>query len=154
MSPKNRSYRLSLIAILGVMSASVAIGAGLDAVLDRQQNFKRMGAAQKAIVDETRKSTPDFAVITTQADKLKALSLLLPRWFPKGSGPGAGRKTAAKPEIWYEFAAFAASSKKFQSAAAALSTAARSRDIAKVKPALRAMSGTCRECHTDFRTPD
>lgn len=154
MSRRSRNFRLSLIAILGVTLAGVAIGAGQDAVLDRQQNFKRMGAVQKAIVDESKKSTPDFAVITAQADKLKALSLQLPRWFPKGSAPGTGRKTAAKPEIWSKSAAFATSSKKFQFAAAALSTAARSRDTAKVKLALRAVSGTCRECHTDFRTPD
>ena len=154
MSLSNRNFLLFLIAIVGLMSGSVAAGVGQGVLLDRQQNFKQMGAAQKAIVDESKKSVPNFATIAAQADKLKALSQQLPRWFPKGSGSGAGRKTAAKSEIWSRSADFAASSKKFQSAAVTLSNAARSRDPARVKLALRDVSGTCRQCHTDFRTPD
>lgn len=124
------------------------------AVKARQAHFKQQGAAFKAILDQIKKDQPDPGVIRANADKLKTLSAQLPTWFPKGSGPEAGVKTGAKPQIWTEPSEFQAAAARFQAEAAKLDQLAMAGDIPGVKGEVRAVGGACKNCHDKFRVPD
>jgi cytochrome c556 len=71
-----------------------------DIIKTRQKNLKELGASVKAIMDQLKTGMPDKTVTVPAAEKIAALAKDLPTWFPKGTGPEAGVKTAAKPEIW------------------------------------------------------
>ena len=149
------------------MGAAVALAVGLGvaaggafaadqaaAVQARQQHFKDQGKAFKAVLDELKKDAPDKAVVAANAAKLKASSAALPTWFPKGSGPEAGVKTEAKPDIWSDAAGFAAAADRFKTEAAKFDQLAQAGDLDAVKADVRAVGGSCKNCHDKFRVPD
>jgi cytochrome c556 len=108
-----RGRATAVVVALGVGAAVAAGGAwaqtaAAQAVKDRQANFKQLGGAFKALNDQLKSDKPDMAVIKASALKMKALAAQEPTWFPAGSGPEAGVKTAAKPQIWSDAAGFAA----------------------------------------------
>jgi cytochrome c556 len=127
---------------------------GGKAAWARHDNFKAQGAAFKAILDELKKDAPDQSVLSGNATKLKASSLALPSWFPKGSGPESGVKTDAKAEVWNDAAGFAAASKRFQAESAKLQTLAAAGDVAGMKGQARAVGGACKNCHDTYRVPE
>ena len=127
---------------------------GGKAAWARHDNFKAQGAAFKAILDELKKDTPDQAVLTSNATKLKVSSTALPSWFPKGSGPESGVKTDAKAEVWSDAAGFAAAANKFQIEASKLQQLATAGDVAGMKAQSRVVGGTCKGCHDKYRVPE
>ncbi len=120
----------------------------------RQANLKDMGANFKTINDQTKAATPDMAAITAAADKIKGYSVDIGTWFPAGTGPETGIKTAALPKIWEDKATFEAAVAKVQLEASAMQTAAASGDIAQVKAQFPKTGGACKNCHDTFRKPD
>jgi cytochrome c556 len=127
---------------------------GGKAAYVRHENFKKQGAAFKAINDELRKGDPDKALIAKNAATLKALTAQLPTWFPKGSGPESGFKTDAKPEVWADAAGFQAAVNRLQVEASKLNQVAAGGDINAVKGQVRATGGACKNCHDKFRVPE
>jgi len=75
------------------------------------------------------------------------------RWFPKGTGPEAG-KTRALPEIWAKPDDFVAAQKMLSDRAPALLTAAKAKDVAAVQAAFKELGGACKNCHDTFRSPE
>lgn len=128
--------------------------AGGKAAYARHENFKKQGAAFKAINDELRKGDPDKAVIARNAAALKTLTAQLPTWFPKGSGPESGFKTDAKPEVWSDAAGFQAAVNRLQVEASRLNELAAAGDINAVKGQARATFGACKGCHDKYRVPE
>jgi len=114
MPAKRRVVGVVLALGVGVAVAAggaMAQSAGAKAVATRQANFKQLGGAFKAINDQLKAGAPDMAVIKASAQKMKDLAAQEATWFPAGSGPEAGVKTGAKPEIWSDAAGFAAAVK-------------------------------------------
>jgi cytochrome c556 len=144
------------------LAAGLAISVGgafaqadmAQAVQARQAHFKAQGAAFKALLTEIRKAQPDAAAISTSADKLKELASQLPSWFPEGSGPESGVKTAAKPEVWSEPSEFREAAGRFQSETAKLDQLAMAGDVEGVKGETRALAAACKACHDKFRAAD
>src|SRR5689334_3081152 len=68
----------------------------------RQDSFKQMGRAQKAISDELRKPNPNLNVIRGSANTIALLGAQVGRWFPRGSGKESGVKTGALAAIWQQ----------------------------------------------------
>jgi cytochrome c556 len=134
--------------------AALAADTGADAVKARQQNFKQLGGAFKTIFDELKKPDPDKAAIAAAATKMNTLASQEQTWFPKGSGPEAGVKTGAKPEIWSDSAGFAAAVQKLQGETAKLQQVAAGGDITAIKAQAAATGGACKNCHDKFRVPD
>ena len=120
----------------------------------RHQNFKQIGGAFKAAMDESKKGSPDMAVIGASAQKLVALSRQLPSWFPAGSGPGSGANTAAKAEVWRDPKGFAAAAQRLQAESLKLQQVAASGDESAAKAQVVALGGACKNCHDKFRVPD
>lgn len=143
------------IVATGALAATVAVAATPKQVIEaRQGNFKKIGKSTKAIFDELRKPAPDMAVFHANGPVFVQLSSQLPRWFPKGTGPEAGVKTGAKPDIWAKPAEFRTAAVNFNNAARAFNAAAIKGDGAAVGAAARALGGTCKGCHDNFRTED
>jgi len=84
-----------------------------------------------------------------RATYLEELSHMAWEGFIPGSDQGA--PTKAKPEIWTEPAKFKQYQLDLQAATAKLVTAARSGDLAQVKPAFSDVGKACGNCHDDFK---
>jgi cytochrome c556 len=152
MAMRGRTIGL-LLGLAG--AATVAVAATPQQTIQaRQANFKAIGKATKAIMDETRKPSPDIAVIRPAAAQLVTLSGQLPRWFPRGSGPEAGVKTGARAEIWTKPAEFRTAAVNFNKAARVFNAAAARGDMAAVGAAARGLGATCKGCHDSFRAKD
>ncbi len=117
----------------------------------RQANLKDLGKNFKAIADQTKATAPDMAVIGPAADAVKAHASEIGNWFPAGTGPESGVKTAALPKIWEDRATFDAAVVRLQGEAAKLQTTAASGDAAAVKAQFPATGGACKNCHDTFR---
>jgi cytochrome c556 len=124
---------------------------GGKAVLARQAHYKELNGAFRAINEQLRADAPDKAAIAANAGKMKALAADLPGWFPKGSGPEAGVKTAAKAEIWTDAEGFAAAVTKLQADTAKLADVATGGDLEALKAQARATGGACKACHDKYR---
>jgi cytochrome c556 len=133
---------------------AAAITAGGKAVLVRQAHYKDLGKAFVGLGGELRKDAPDKAAISAGAVTVNTLAQDLPSWFPKGSGPEAGVKTAAKAEIWTDAAGFAAAAGKLQGEAAKLQEVAVAGDLDAIKTQVRATGAACKACHDQYRQPE
>ena len=125
------------------------------AIPARQMGMKQVGRTFKGINDQLHASTPDAKALADGSATLAQLARKVPSWFPAGSGPDTGVKTAAKPDIW-------ANQADFQAKAAALATATRaladgakhSSDPAVLTPLVRQVGGACKACHTQYKVQD
>ena len=126
---------------------------GGKAVLARQAHMKELGRTFGGIGAELRKETPDKAAIAATESTAKALAQQLPTWFPKGSGPEAGVKTAAKAEIWNDAAGFDAAVTKAQGEAGRLADVAAGGDLDAIKAQFRVTGAACNACHEKYRAP-
>lgn len=120
----------------------------------RHENFEAMGEAFKKATDQLKEKTPDFALVRTEADKLRTLGAQLDTWFPAGSGPQDGVKTEALAAVWQKPDEFRAANAKFQAEAANFATAAAGGDAAVIGKAAQALGATCKGCHDKFREPE
>lgn len=144
---------LATAGLMAVLTAGVATAAQTAAqtIAARQAGYKQMGAAFKTINDELKAGSPDTAAIAVAAKKIGDISTAQYGWFPKGSGPEAGVKTRAKPDIWSDPAGFAAAQKALQTQAARLQQLATAKDVDGLKAQARALGGACAGCHKPFR---
>lgn len=126
---------------------------GGKAVLTRQAHYKELGKAFGGLGAELKKEAPDKAALAADAAAVKGLAQQLPTWFPKGSGPEAGVKTAAKAEVWSDAAGFDAAVAKLQGETAKLADVAASGDLDAVKAQFRTTAGACNACHEKYRAP-
>jgi cytochrome c556 len=152
-----RTMTISL-AMLGLAVAGAALAQdappttpGGKAVLARQAHYKELQKAFGGVGGELRKDAPDKAAMAANATTAANLARDLPTWFPKGSGPEAGVKTAAKAEIWTDAAGFAAAVSKLQDETAKLQQVATAGDVEAIKAQVRATGGACKNCHDTYR---
>jgi cytochrome c556 len=119
----------------------------------RHDHYHELGDAFKAVRDGVKASTPDWTAIEKAAADVNKASVNQAQWFPKGSGPEAG-KTRALPEIWSKPDDFAAATKMFEDKSAALLAAAKTKDVDAVNKAFKDTGGACKNCHDNFRSPE
>ena len=121
----------------------------------RQDKLRDMGGALKAITDELKKPKVDWDnVIIPNAQTIKDRSAYLLNWFPKGSGPEAGVKTYALPEIWQKQDDFTKIGKEMQAEAIKLDQVANSRNLDALKTQAVTLGKACKACHDPYRSPD
>jgi cytochrome c556 len=144
---------LAAAALAGGVAMAQEASPGGKAVLARQAHMKELAKAFGGVGAELRKEAPDKTAIAAGAAQAKALAAALPTWFPKGSGPEAGAKTAAKAEIWSDAAGFDTAVAKVQAETAKLADVAAGGDLDAIKAQARATGGACNACHEKYRTP-
>lgn len=148
-----------IISVAAALAVGVAVTAGgaiaqsaaAKAVADRQAKFKQLGGAFKTINDQLKTGSPDKAVITAAALKMKTLAAEEASWFPKGSGPEAGVKTGAKPEIWTDAATFAGAVRGLQTETTKLHQIAAGGDLDALRAQIMPTGRACKTCHDKFR---
>jgi cytochrome c556 len=119
----------------------------------RQSNFKDLGGAFKTIRDQLRISRPDPIAIEQAAQSVYEMSQEHANWFPKGTGPEAGYKTDAKPEIWSDAPGFATANKRFAEEGAKLYALAQAKNIDELKKHAPVVGQVCKGCHDKYRLP-
>jgi cytochrome c556 len=132
-------------------TALADVGAAADTVKVRQHGLKDLGAAFKLVKDQTSSGNPDVDKIKSAADTIKQAAAEFPKWFPPGSDASAGVKTAAKPEIWSDPAAYATARDNFVAQAGKFVALAASGDAAAIRDGVKPLGQTCGGCHDKFR---
>ena len=125
-----------------------------EVIKARDKSYHQIGKAFKGIGDQLKKPEPELAVIRQHAATLDTLSREVNGWFPVGTGPDSGIKTAALPAIWERPAEFSKQAGAFAAAAHRLNLAAAGGDLAAVKAAVPAVGATCKSCHQSFNGKD
>ncbi len=147
----------SAIAIIAAMSFTTlradAPATPAEVQKVRHDHYHELGEASKAVRDLSRASNPDFAALEKAAEHIAEASINQGQWFPKGSGPEAG-KTRALPEVWTKPAEFVAAQKMFSDRAPTLLAATKTKDIDAVRRAFREVGASCKNCHDTFRSPE
>ena len=129
-------------AVIGFSSLSASAGV----IEDRKANFKANNASMRAI--STALSFDDFEAVASEAQKIAAWAMVMPDYFPKGSGEG----TSAKPAIWSDFIGFKDAAEANYRAAEDLIAAAQKQDASQAGEALRTLGATCKACHQKFKS--
>jgi cytochrome c556 len=119
----------------------------------RHEHYEELGDAFKAVRDNSRGGSPDWAALEKAANVVVEASINQQRWFPHGSGQEAG-KTRALPEIWKKPEDFTAAQKMLTDRAPKLLAAVKARDIAAVQASFKDVGGACKNCHDTFRAPE
>ena len=149
-----RRYKLAVgVLVSALVSALVLAATPQELQKQRHDHYHELGDAFKAVRDGAKASTPDWAAIEKAAADVNKASVNQQQWFPKGTGPEAG-KTRALPEIWSKPDDFAAAAKMFEDKSAALLAAAKTKDVDSVNKAFRDTGGACKNCHDTFRAPE
>jgi cytochrome c556 len=149
-----RKHSILTWAAVGLVigAAGVAAAADMASVIQaRQAHYKQLGAASKGIFDELNKPAPSVAVIQGFAKTIDTLAPQIPTWFPKGSGPEAGVKTHAKPEIWSNPSGFAQAASAFAAEAHHFDQVAQTGDINATRAEFASLGKACGNCHSQFR---
>jgi cytochrome c556 len=135
-------------------AAAAPARAPADIVKARQTGFKELGAAFKGVRDGMAASEMPMIIMQQSANKIKSTAAALPGWFPSGSIGSAAVKSAAKPEIWSKPAEFRTAVSNFQTQANAFHAAVATGNADNVKAAFRALGGTCKGCHDNFKVAE
>ncbi|WP_395336748.1 cytochrome c [Novosphingobium sp. BL-8H] len=153
---ENRALHLRIFAavLVGVAALSPLSAAPVDAVRMRVAGFRDLGASFKSLNDALRRGDANPAAMAQATRRIRELSRAQYAWFPKGSGPASGTKTAARPEIWTDPAKFKSAQDAFAAQALALDTAASSADKTNIQSQARRLGATCKACHDSFRNED
>lgn len=147
-------YQFAGGVLLSALASAIVLAATPQELQKtRHDHYHELGDAFKAVRDGTKASTPDWAAIEKAAAVISKASENQAQWFPKGTGPEAG-KTRALPEIWSKPDDFAAAAKMFEEKAPALVAAAKTKDADAVTKAFRDVGGACKNCHDTFRSPE
>jgi cytochrome c556 len=155
-------FKVTTIAIL-VAGAALAVSGGrllaadpspADIIKARQEKLKDLGEQMKTIGGQAKTGTLDRKVMADAAAKAVAYAKDLPTWFPKGTGPEAGVKTAAKPEIWTQPDDFKAAGEKLAPETEMLAEVVANGDTPAIFAQLQATGKACQGCHKQFRVKD
>jgi cytochrome c556 len=144
---------VAVVAICGAAYAQRPAANAAATIQARQGNYKQIAAALHEIQEQLHAGTPDVAQIQPRAALIADRSVRVLTWFPRGTGPEAGVRTRAKPDIWSNPAGFRQAGATFVVAARALNAAARSGDVAQIRAAFAGVSHACSGCHDSFRGP-
>ncbi|MGA1186756.1 MAG: c-type cytochrome [Candidatus Puniceispirillaceae bacterium] len=125
---------------------SSAVVAQADVIAERKANFKANAAAMKAI--NAALGGGDFDTVITQATTIADWARVMPDYFPENSDSG---DTKARADIWMDFDGFKSRASANEQAALTLISTAKTGDVSATIGALKALGGTCKSCHDNFK---
>ena len=135
------------------MAVAVYAATPQEAQKARHEHYEDLGDAFKAVRDNSRGDSPDWAALEKSAQLVVDASVDQQKWFAKGTGPEAG-KTRALPEIWSKPDDFTAAQKMLSDRAPKLLAAVKAKDLPGVQAAFKEVGGACKNCHDNFRSPE
>jgi cytochrome c556 len=141
-------------AVFGVALAADHDDKGkTEAQKARHHHYEELGDAFKAVRDNSKGDSPDWAKLEKAAQTVADDSVNQQQWFAKGTGPESG-KTRALPEIWSKPDDFTAAQKMFSDRAPKLLAAVKAKDLPGTQAAFKDVGGACKNCHDNFRAPE
>ena len=143
----------SAVFVPAVMAVTVYAATPQEAQKARHEHYEHLGDAFKAVRDNSKSDTPDWAALEKSAQTVVDASIDQQQWFAKGTGQEAG-KTRALPEIWSKPEDFTAAQKMLSDRAPKLLAAVKAKDLAGVQAAFKEVGGACKNCHDTFRAPE
>lgn len=147
------AVRSTLIAGALALLGAPLLAAPADQIRARITGYRELGAAFKNVNDGLRGDV-QTVLIQQSAREIRNASRAQYGWFPAGTGPQAGVKTAAKPEIWSRSAQFKAAQDAFAQQADTFQRAAAGGNAAAIRAEARKLGATCKGCHDTFRVPN
>lgn len=141
------------VVVVALLIPVVQAATPVETQKARHEHYEELGKAFKAVRDQMNANNPDFAALQKNAEFIHEASVDQQQWFPKGTGPEAG-KTRALPEIWSKPTDFEAAQKMLSDRAPKLLAAVKSKDVDAVKAAFKETGGACKNCHDNFRSPE
>lgn len=135
-------------------AAPVTAEAAAKVAAERHDGFETIGKAMKTVTGELKASTPDVAKIQEASATIERLAPQVAGWFPAGSGPDVIPKTEALPAIWEKPVEFSAAAQKFVDESGSFHRTAMAGNVAAIGGGLKALGGSCKGCHEQFRKPD
>ena len=157
--PRKPSLRVLLAVFVPALITGGAVAAAhsdegkTPAQKARHEHYEHLGDAFKAVRDNVKGDTPDWAALGKAAQTVVDASIDQQQWFAKGTGPESG-KTRALPEIWSKPDDFTAAQKMLTERAPKLLAAVKAKDAAGVQAAFKEVGGACKNCHDNFRAPE
>lgn len=146
------AFPVATLMLAGTLAAAQAPAPkAKTAIAARQANYKKMGAAMKALNDQLKGDAPAKAAMLSAAQTLAATAREQPRHFPPGSGPAAGITTDALPNIWTDRKTFDGQMARMISESAKLVTVVNSGNADAIRVQAKATGATCAACHRQFR---
>lgn len=147
---------LWIAASLVLAGAATAVTAAdmASVVQARQAHYKEIGKAMKGIGDSLGSPSPQLPAIQAYARQIDQLAPQIPSWFPAGSGPEAGVKTGAKPDIWAKPTEFKADAVAFATEAHHFDQVATAGDLNAIRAEALSLGKACKTCHESFRQKD
>ena len=140
-----------MFALFGMSSGNAAGAGPAEQVKDRQQTMKKLGGGMGAVAKYVKNEGGTLEAAAKGAEAVLAVSKVDPKAiFPEGTAVGV-TDSAAKPELWKNWAEVQRYWSAIQPAAEKLDAAVKSGDRAQIAQALGATSRTCGSCHEDFR---
>lgn len=143
----------SLVAacLLAACGEKIETDPAIAKVMDeRHEGFETIGEAFKTINDTLKAGGSLNEELVQAAQVINAHAQQVEAWFPAGSGPEAG-KTRARPEIWQQPQLFASKVQAFETEAQKLEQLAEAGDAAGFAEQVKALGGSCKGCHDNFR---
>lgn len=147
------AFRLTLSAIALALVGAPLLAAPADQIRARITGYRELGAAFKNVNDGLRGEV-QTVLIQQSAREIRNASRAQYAWFPAGTGPQAGVKTAAKPEIWSRSTQFKAAQDAFAQQADVFQRTAAAGNAAAIRAEVRKLGATCKGCHDTFRVPN
>ena len=137
-----------------IVMGSLAAGAGVQAA-DSKALIKHRQGVMNAIsghltsIFSTLRGPESFAPNRQfHADSIANLAKISVHTFPEGTDSG---KTSASSDIWSKPEAFKQAMDKFVTKADDLAATAGNGDVKALASAAKALGGTCKGCHDDFK---
>jgi cytochrome c556 len=133
-----------------LLAIGTASAAPVDTIRTRIAGYRELGAAFKGINDGLR-GEPQVVLIQQSTRQVRNAARQQYGWFPAGTGPHPGVKSAAKPEIWTRPAQFKAAQDALTREAEAMQRVAAGGDAAAMRTQAKKLGATCKSCHDQFR---
>ena len=136
---------------IGAMTSTAAWAQDKEKVIADRQDLMKKQVRDWIAIRNYLAGNAEQPVAVAAADALTKSLPTVPNYFPPGTaGPTPDGKWGTKPEVWTEHDKFLAAVKKVSEQVAALDTAVKSGDKAKVEVAFKDLDG-CNACHNAFR---
>lgn len=131
--------------------AAFATAAQADVIAERKEVMEGVGDATKAATQMVRGQAPfDLEQARNVLATYVNAAQIMPTLFPEGTETGG--ETSAAPSIWEDRAGFEQGFDDWGAEVAAVSGSVQ--DLESFTAAFGTATGSCRDCHEEYRIPD
>ena len=141
------ALNMRILILASMFFSQLALGDAASEIKYREGVMEVVGGHMHAIV-AILKGGVHGSDLKYHTRAMANIAGIVPDVFPEGSGKG---KTEALAAIWEDKEAFAAAMDKFVKATDGIAMAGESGNISDIGPAIKALGGSCKGCHDDYR---